>query len=245
MPLISIASGGGAGVAPVPPASDLHFDNVVYLCHFDQDSPILDNSNSAHTISTGGGGALDTAVKKFGAASWDHKNAITGFVLTADHADWDAGTGDYTAEVWSRWANAPSATDDIIISNWAANVNKRNWMLLWSASAGALQFKYSLLGSDENLITGTSWTPTAGVHYHLAWDRDSAGDIRIYVDGVVQATGNNGAQWFNGTGVDLRVGGADNPGSTFDGWSDEARVTKGVARYGGAFTPPSAPFPDS
>jgi hypothetical protein len=36
----------------------------------------------------------------------------------------------------------------------------------------------------------------------------------------------------------------------FSSWShigdlDEVRVTKGVARYAGAFTPPTAAFPDS
>jgi len=48
----------------------------------------------------------------------------------------------------------------------------------------------------------------------------------------------------------LYIGGEDSNvyvvnGTYLNGWIDEMRITKGVARYGGDFTPPTAAFPDA
>ncbi len=45
-------------------------------------------------------------------------------------------------------------------------------------------------------------------------------------------------------GVGIGAPGAPNPDSYFRGYIDEARITKGVARYTANFTPPTGPFPD-
>jgi hypothetical protein len=91
-----------------------------------------------------------------------------------------------------------------------------------------------------------TWTPTLGQWYHLAADRQG-NTVRVYVDGAVIATDAAFSITLNDSIQPFTLGriGLDTTFATFDynGQMDEIRVTKGLARYAGAFTPPSGPFP--
>jgi hypothetical protein len=52
------------------------------------------------------------------------------------------------------------------------------------------------------------------------------------------------ATFFDSTRT-LSIGNDGNLTRGFIGQIDEVRITKGVARYAGAFTPPTAAFPNS
>jgi hypothetical protein len=78
-------------------------------------------------------------------------------------------------------------------------------------------------------------------------DRDSGGTMRIYADGVMLASiTQSGLSLRNGDGL-LEIGYATGVGYYLDGWIDEVRITKGVARYASnsGFTVPTAAFPRS
>jgi hypothetical protein len=90
------------------------------------------------------------------------------------------------------------------------------------------------------LVSTTTMSDTATWH-HIAVV-GSSGTIKIYIDGVAQ--GNTAAQ---GTIIDSSssygVGRAgDYSGLYFNGWIDEFRVSKGIARWTSNFTPPTAPY---
>ncbi len=108
--------------------------------------------------------------------------------------------------------------------------------------ANTINFFYSTTGSD-NPSVGAGYTPTLNNWIHVAVDRDTSNVLRVYVDGIVRASATVTATFFNSTRT-LTIGNDENLTRGFIGQIDELRITKGIARYGGTFTPPTAPFDD-
>ena len=96
------------------------------------------------------------------------------------------------------------------------------------------------------LFTGTA-IPTATTG-HLAIVRSGASapyTITMYWQGSSIGSGTSSSVDNGTTNRTIAVGNFDSGGQPFtSGTIDEFRVTKGVARYTGTFTPPSTPFPN-
>src|SRR5690606_20416607 len=81
---------------------------------------------------------------------------------------------------------------------------------------------------------------TIGTWHHICVERVS-GVVTLYVNGAVCATAAD-ARAYTGTGF-FCVGSTYNTGQLDLADYDEFRLTVGVARYGGPFSPPTAAFP--
>lgn len=101
--------------------------------------------------------------------------------------------------------------------------------------------------SGGDVIAGAT-TIVANQWYHVALTRDGAGNVRLFADGALEGTLSDGLSNKNAS-VSFNIGDrqASDPGGQFpfNGYMEQIRLTKGVARYTAAFTPPSAPFPTS
>jgi hypothetical protein len=237
---------GGGVVGPTDP----HFASVVALLHFDgTDGSTTFTDVKGHTFSANGNAQLDTAQFKFGTASL-LLDGTGDFASSGDHADWELGSGDHTIEMFARFnalpANGASST---FISKFSGPGNSFAWRLTIFNNAGT----YSLIwDSDDNSSTPQAisisgvWAGVAtGTWYHVTACRAS-GVTSLFADGVMLAQGADAITYFNNA-VDLRIGTGNGTNNMFNGWIDEVRITKGVARYFGSpsnFTPPSAAFPD-
>lgn len=224
--------------------SDPYFSSVVLLCHLDGSNgqtTTSDSSSFAHTMSMTGSTKLDTAQKKFGATSLNMKDASgVGNVESADSTDWSFSNGQFTVEAWIYCTSAPSNTITIIAHRGSSP--QREWHLGFFSST-TFGFRYSTTGSDD-LGVQAAWTPTLNTWYHVAADRDSSNVLRVYIDGSIHASATVSSTFSNST-EKLQIGNCISAFGPFLGYIDEVRITKGVARYGGAFTPPTAAFPDS
>lgn len=190
----------------------------------------------------------DTAQFKFGAQSarFDgNADAIT----AADSGDWTPGTAEpFTIEAWARFASFPTAeTGCAIVSHFNSTGNQRSWSfdLINTTSPQLLRFLYSLNGSTSTQVLG-DWIPSANTWYHLAVTRQADGTIMLFADGVVLTTNAGTTAALHDSSDLLRIGliNTTTPNRYWmDGWIDELRITKGVARYTGSFTPPVAAFP--
>lgn len=223
------------------PSTDPYFANVVLLCHFDgadQQTTTVDSS-SFHRTLTPTGSKLVTSAAKFGSSSMSQ--GVSAYTVVPDSADFDFGAGQFTVEAFV-YSTATITDTRCIMGQWATS--QLAWLFNFNGPAGTLVFAYSTNGTSGLGVSGT-YLPPLNQWVHLAADRDASNVLRIYADGVVIASGTAAATFFNSTS-NLYLG---NDGfatnRSFNGQIDELRITKGVARYAGAFSPPTAAFSDA
>jgi len=221
--------------------NDQHFASVVLLLHCDGangSTTIVDSSSFARAVNGNAQLPLTTAQFKFGTASVDHQ-VNTSFITCGDSADWEFGSGQFTVEAWIRRTAAISGVR-ALVAHWPSGSSNFGWQLGFNGST--LQFGYSTIGTDSPSV-GAAYTPPLNTWVHIAADRDASNVLRVYADGVVIASATVAASIFNSTAL-LYIGNDGNNTRGFIGQIDEVRITKGAARYAGAFTPPTAAFPN-
>jgi hypothetical protein len=196
---------------------------------------------------------ISTAQSKFGGASGLF-NGSTDFLTLATTPDWNFAGGDFTIEAFISCPNGMTTQIPVFFSHWGPADAGLGWQFLFDHNSGLLPansygFTFSTTGADTNHYSVSYPSPGSSWH-HVAVTR-SVSSFRFYVDGTQQgATINMGSKVLYASGSPLALGvgidtdGGPNPVSYFDGYIDEVRITKGVARYTQDFTPPTAAFPD-
>lgn len=217
---------------------DPSFDSVSLLLHMDGSdagTAFTDNSNNAFTVTAVGDAKLSTAQSKFGGASGLFDG--TGDSLTVASNAAFTLDGNFTIEFWlyvntmkqsgviSNGASSFSGTAFVIVLNHGTQTNK---LSIWNAPSN---------GSAALCATGTL---TTGTWYHAAFVR-SGTTLTSYLNGVAGTTATTSAT-FTTSATNFRVGRYWS--GDFDGYIDEVRITKGVARYTSTFAPPVLPFPN-
>jgi hypothetical protein len=155
----------------------------------------------------------------------------TGDWLTAiDGAQLQLGTGDFTIEGWV-YLSATGVAYGIISkgtasTGWSVNVTSGN----------NLQFSYtaSVLTGATSLATGTWY------YFAVVRSGSATGNLKIYLNGTVDAT-SGGAVTDAFTQTNTLYVGADRIGtSALNGYLQDIRITKGIAR---TITTPTSAFP--
>jgi hypothetical protein len=223
---------------PVP--LDSYRSNVSLLLHGDGangSTTITDNSPTPKTVTAVGNAQISTAQSKFGGAS-------VAFDGTGDYAqiahsdDLDISGGAFTVEAWVRTSNIAFTTYQSVFSKriptglsaagYTFGIKSNGSCVAWNGSTE--------LNSSGISLASNTW-------YHIAWCHTGS-NMQIFVDGVRYL--NTPHSYSSNTyAVTLGCALGNSTSSDFlSGFIDDMRVTKGVARYTGTFTPPTAAFPD-
>lgn len=221
---------------------DRYWANVVSLLHFDGSNgstSFIDQKGK--TWAAQGNAQLSTAWSQFGPSSL----ALDGtgdYISTAKSADWTFGAGQFTIEATLN-LNAPGGG---IVTRWGSDGNTATWTFGQDPGGLGLYFYYQGPSNVFDFVSYPSYSPGTGTPVRVAVDRDASGVLRLYVNGTAVASKSIGSlSIVEAAGATAPLIGNQVNGAVMNGYIDEVRVTKGVGRYGGSYTPPTVPFPNS
>ena len=210
--------------------ADPFFNNVSLLLHGDGangSTTIVDSSPSPKTVTAVGDAQISTAQSKFGGSSlaFDGVGDALGIPTITIGAN-----ESFTIESWIYKTARGVSGYSLIVGNGSST------QVGYDVTTEGSVFMY-IGGGFGVVASGTAMTSNAW--NHVAWVRNVDG-CSIYVNGLLIGSG------VRGSSFTFNVIGAYSTGGTYgiNGYIDDLRITKGVARYTSNFTPPTAPFPE-
>ena len=227
------------------PAYGGYDDYCKLLIHFDGTDEDADNitATTGQTVTTQGTAQLDTAQKVYGSASM-LLDGDSDFLQVPDNANWNFGTGDFTIDCWVRFAGI--AAIQCICGQYEDGNNV--WRFFIDAANKLNLLFYDNSSYKGQYIMASAWAGLAvDTWYHVEVCRSST-TAYLFIDGVLQTLTETTAFGTNDVGdmaEDLKIGafGADAAEDNFfNGWIDEFRISKGIARHTAAFTHQGMPY---
>ncbi len=217
--------------------SDPYIGNVSLLLNMNgADNGTVFTDEKGKTVTAVGNVVTKTAEKKYGSAS-AYFDGNGDYLSIPSHEDFRFGFGDFTVEAWvylTKW-------DQVIIDHGDSTI-VGTWRL-YVDSAGHLNWLTS---------TGSAWTTVAATTSTSVVTKHQWVFLSVTRSGGVTRTKINGSNTGVGSGADnvnysgaptlLTIGAQVNQRDAtkdVNGYIDDVRITKGVARYGSpAFNPP-------
>jgi len=216
---------------------DQYYNSCSLLCHFDTINSagrFIDSSRNNLAITSSGNVSVNTYLYKFGGGSayFDGTGDLL-FIPTSNNFGF--GTGDFTIEFWV-YLNSTATQTLVSCLTTGTSIAPHLYIL----SGGSIRYYTNsadrIVGS--NLVVST-W-------YFVTITR-SGTSTKMFIDGVqVGSTYTDNNNYGTSNPFIIADYGSPTTGTNqLNGYIDELRITKGVARYTANFTPPNAPFPNS
>ena len=196
---------------------------------------IFDNTGF-NNLETAGNAQIDTTVKKFGSGAMEFDGSGDWITSFSPGGNFALGAI-YTIELWF-YTNTIAATNGGII-NLATTVSGNAGLNIYRATAEILCNNGATAGTGPSSGVGSvlanTWT-------HLAVTSDGT-FTRIFLDGVLRNTftRTTGSVNFN---TYMTIGSFNDKTAPFNGYIDDLRITKGIARYTANFTPQTSQWQD-
>jgi hypothetical protein len=161
------------------------------------------------------------------------------YVTLADSSDWDFGSGDFTIDTWVRFN---SIAGHAMFYTQYENAN--NYTTFFWQNDNNLYF-YQYASSAYVVQFHCSWTPVINTWYHVSVVRNG-NTWYLFADGDSKSltldAGSYSATLTNLAGL-IYIGQNGAGINYFNGYLDEFRVSKGIARWTSGFTPSTSEYP--
>lgn len=206
---------------------DPYYNNVSLLTHMDGTNgsqTFIDSSANNFSLTTVGNAQISTTVQKFGNAS-GYFDGVNSYIEAPLNSAFDFGTGDFTIELWAY----PTRTGGhVCVSRWKTGSDCAYYLAIDTTSGIVLYLNNAFI-TNGGTITTNQW-------YHIAVTRQGS-SIKAFLNGVqVGSTYNIGTTAIFSSTVNLRIGRDYITNPPFEGYMDDVRITKGVARYTSNFS---------
>ena len=217
-----------ASIWPLNAGEDPYFANISLLLRGDGtngSTTILDESFSPKTVTAYGNAQISTAQSKYGGSSIAFDGSGDYLSVPAS-TQFSLSTVDYTIEFWAYWSSTSGI--QVIVECFTGGTGP-GWTLYKNSSNRIDLYSGGAVFSGVTSLSGASW-------YYIAVCKSST-NYKLFINGVQDVSVTYASA--NDSSDVLEVGGRGTSFS-FNGYIDDLRITKGVARYTSNFTPPGA-----
>jgi len=220
-------------LADIVENGDISHTKLLIHCDGSDGSSAFADEMQFHVVAANGDAQVDTAQKKFGGASglFDGDNDR---LVMPDSADWDIIAGDFTIDFWVKFNSITYSST--FVEHFENNANEyrighqTDIGLYFGVQQNGAWIVHLSHGSQS--ISDSNW-------HHVALSKNES-TYRIFLDGVqIATTTDSDADNFAGS---LYIGNDGGLTQDFNGWMDEIRISKGIARWTANFTPPTTPY---
>ncbi len=227
-------------------AGDANYASVSLLLHCDGSNgstTFTDNSPTPKTVTANGNAQISTAQSMFGGASALFDGAGD-YLSIAYSSALSLISGDFAVEAWIYLTTLTAGSQTIFDKDGVSGASYPQYVLSITSGGKLAAFLGNGNGTSP---TGTTYTGTTTVTlnawHHVALVKTGS-TCKGFLDGG-QEWSESAATMYEGSKA-LLIGYSGGQPSTayFNGYIDDLRITKGVARYTGTFTPPTAALPD-
>jgi len=199
----------------------------------------IDMSPNETTINTGSQFIVSSNEAQFGSYAFRSGTDAGGLRIynnSGDNYPMSFGSSPWTIESWLYWAN-----------NFGGDSYANDYFMDFRSN---LNLGYMINGDGFNFPPSSSGLINTGQWYHIAYAYDGS-NLRFFLNGTEIDSGGEGtyplANEFSNSDQFFYFftyygGGVNDNDYGLEGYIDQLRITKGVARYTSNFTPPSNRF---
>jgi len=206
------------------------YNKLLLHCEGTDGSTTILDSATGKAVTAVGTAQIDTTNQKFNSASvWFDGNSDSLTLAASD--DFRFSTNDFTIDFWvypNNFTNEMGIADALV--NGGVGSRTDAFVLVIAATTGKLRIfaNNAYSSATSGALTVSQWN-----HVEIA---NISGTFKFFINGTLDATTTTVPNITSGGFVIGKY--ADAAAGYLDGWTDEYRVSKGIARHTDSFTPP-------
>jgi hypothetical protein len=196
-----------------------------------------DSSPNPKTITPYGNVQISTAQSKFSGSSM-YFDGNEDYLSVPDSDDFNFGGGDFTIDLWVNALAVGQSNNSLLLTK-LDNATQATPFCITLMSGSYILRLYMAKSSQWDLVNGaTIGTLQQGVWSHVAVCRKNSA-VYCFIDGSLSSTSYVGPDSVLNCTYPILIGSGNYSGCHFNGYIDELRISKGIARWTTNFTPPT------
>ena len=223
-----------SGTTFTPPTAPLTAVTNTALLLGMSNGAIYDNAE-LNNLETTNNFQISTGTFKYGTGSLYSGSFGSLVTSPANQAAFAFGSGDFTIEMWIN--PTVIGTSQKILYDGRLGVDGTFPTIYADASSRLIYFVNAAVQITGGTISTGAWV-------HIAICR-SGTSTKMFISGTQSGSTYTDSTVYTNNALRPVIGAGGSGGAYYQGYIDDLRVTKGIARYTANFTPPTAAFPNS